>query len=278
MRAELNTNFTRGSTLSTVHTVEREKSNRQKERNLRTWRRKLSGILLTVALVCGLGVLALTQYSGSFSDIISNVSTLKTADADKYKKVINEYLSKNPFERFGFARRDDNMTNYVTRQAPEIRAVTIKQSGMLLGKLGLEFREPVAMWTTASKTSYVDAEGIVFSQNFFASPKVTIIDNSGATVNSDIVASTRFLGFIGQVIAEIENNSINKVERVVIPTGAIRYVELYLTGRKYPFKAQIDRDATAQAAGIIAIVNHIDSKHLRPSYVDVRVTGKAYWK
>jgi cell division septal protein FtsQ len=276
-RAELNTNFTRGTTLATFHATDREKTDRQKERNLRAWRRKLSGVLLIIILICGLGILALTQFSGSFVSINSNVPTIKASDADRYKNIVDEYLSSNPFERFSFARRNDNLLNFVAEQAPEVKDAKVSQAGMLLGKLQLEFREPVAMWKVANKTSYVDAEGVVFSQNYFATPQVAITDNSGAAVNGDAVASSRFLGFIGQVTAELEKNN-NAVERVVIPTGAIRYVEFYLNGRKYPFKAQIDRDATRQATDILAMVKYLDAKKIIPAYVDCRVAGKGYWK
>lgn len=277
-RAELNTNFTRGATLPTFHTTEREKSDRQKERDLRTWRRKLSGVLLIITLICGLGLFGLSQFSGSFSDVTTNAPTLQPADADKYKRIINEYLSKNPFERFQFARRNNNLTNYVAEQTPEIKAIKIQQSGMLLGKLVLDFREPVAMWTVAGVTSYVDAEGVVFTRNYFATPAVTIADNSGATVNNDAVASLRFLRFVGQVTAELNKND-STVKRVVIPLGAIRYIEFYLTDRKYPFRAQIDRDATVQATDIATIIGYLDTSRITPSsYVDVRVAGKAYWK
>ncbi|MDR1969968.1 MAG: hypothetical protein LBQ11_01295 [Candidatus Nomurabacteria bacterium] len=278
MRADLNTNFTRGTTLSAFHAAEREKSDRQKERDLRAWRRKLSGVLLIVTLISGMGLLLLTQFSGSFADVISNATTLKASDANKYKEIINKYLSKNPFERLSFARRNDNLTNYVAEQAPEIKAVRIEQAGMLLGKLHLDFREPVAMWTAANVTSYVDADGVVFAHNYFESPTVTITDNSGATVGSDTaVTSSRFLGFVGRVTAELSNGG-NEVERVVIPTGAIRYIEFYLIGRKYSFKAQIDRDAVAQAADIAIMAKYLDNKRLVPAYVDVRVAGKAYWR
>ncbi|MCL2174064.1 hypothetical protein FWH58_02080 [Candidatus Saccharibacteria bacterium] len=278
MRAELNTSFTRGTTLSAVRPVDRQRSDRQKERDLRTWRRRLTGVLSIVTLICGLGLLILTQFSGSFADVVSNVSTLTAADVDRYKIIVNEYLSKNPFERFGFARRDDNLTNYVADQAPEIKTVTIEQAGMLLGKLQLNFREPVAMWATSSATSYVDAEGVVFTHNYFATPTVTIADKSGAATDDDAVASSRFLRFVGQVTAELKNQDGGTVERVIIPIGAIRYVEFYLAGRGYPFRAQIDRDAIAQAADIAAMVKYLDAHYLVPTYVDVRVAGKAYWR
>jgi hypothetical protein len=277
-RAELNTNFMRGTTLSTFHAVEREKSDRQKERDLRAWRRKLSGILLIVVLICGMGLLALTQFSGSFVNVSSNVSTLKTSEMDRYKNIVDEYLSKNPFERFNFARRNKNLLNYVAEQAPEIKNVKISQAGMLLGKLQLEFREPVAMWKAASTASYVDAEGAVFSRNYFEISAVMITDNSGVTVDGNTVTSSRFLGFVGRVTAELEKSDIGVVERIVIPTGEIRYVEFYLNNRSYPFKAQIDRDASSQAADIAAMAKYLDNNRIVPAYVDSRVAGKSYWK
>jgi hypothetical protein len=97
-------------------------------------------------------------------------------------------------------------------------------------------------------------------------------------VDSDAVASSRFLSFVGQVTAELGKNDVGTVERVVIPTGAIRYVEFYLGGRKYPFKAQIDRDPVGQAADIAAMMKYVDNNKITPTYVDVRIAGKGYWK
>ena len=277
VHAELSTNFTRGTTLSTFHSTEREKSDRQKEHDLRTWRRKLSGILIIIVIICGLGVLILTQFSGSIASINSNTPMLKATDADRYRKIVNEYLSRNPFERFDFARRNDNLTNYVAGQAPEVKSVKISQAGILLGKLSMDFRKPVAVWRTAEQTSYVDASGVVFMRNYFETPSVTITDNNSTVIDSGTVASSRFLGFVGRVVAELSRNG-NTVERVVIPTGAIRYVEFYLEGRNYPFKAQIDRDPVGQVADIVAMTRYLDTNRIVPSYVDTRVAGKAYWQ
>ena len=76
----------------------------------------------------------------------------------------------------------------------------------------------------------------------------------------------------------IAQNQGLKAVRVVIPRGSIRYVEIYLAGRAYPFKAQITREPEGQAADIAAMVRYLDSRNIRPSYVDCRVEGRAYWK
>jgi hypothetical protein len=133
------------------------------------------------------------------------------------------------------------------------------------------------MWTSGQTTNYVDAEGVVFSRNYFAEPSVKITDNSGVSPTDGVAASPRFLSFVGQTTAEIAKIGGGAVDRVVIPSGAIRYVEFYLAGRAYPFKAQIDRYPASQAADIVAMAKYLDAHQIAPNYVDVRVAGKGFW-
>ena len=271
--------FRSGATLNTFRPVEHDKkTDRQKERDLRSWRRRLGFMLLIVMAVSTLGLVLVSQFSGSFTEITSNATSLSSSEAMRYKKLVDEYMAKNPFERFSFARRTANLNNYLSEQAPEIESVEVVQSNLLIGKLKFNFRQPVAKWVANSNTSYVDGKGVVFDKNFFEQPDVAIGDNSGASTEGDAITSSRFLSFIGQTTAEVSKQSGETVERVVIPTGAIRYVELYLANRQYPFKAQIDRDARSQAADVVTMVKFIDANKISPAYVDVRVAGKAYWK
>lgn len=275
---EQNSTFKSGATLNTFRAVDHDKkTDRQRERDLRSWRRRLGYMLMIVMTISVLGLILISQFSGSFTDITSNATSLSSSDAATYKKLVDDYMSKNPFERFSFARRSDNLNSYLAGQAPEIESVEIVQSNLLIGKLKFTFRQPVAKWVTGGTTSYVDGNGVVFTKNFFEQPSVAIADKSGASVEGDAITSSRFLSFIGQTTAEIAKQGGGNVKRVVIPSGAIRYVEFYLEGRAYPFKAQIDRDPTSQGADIVAMVNFIDSSHINPSYVDVRIAGKGYW-
>ena len=139
-------------------------------------------------------------------------------------------------------------------------------------------RQPVAMWVEGDTTSFVDANGVVFTRNYYAMPSIVIEDNSGASVGGGVATSAKFLSFVGKTATEIEKNQGLKVTRVVIPKGSARYVEFYLDGRNYPFKAQITRNAYSQAHDIAVMVKYIDSKGIQPQYVDCRVEGKAYWK
>ena len=93
-----------------------------------------------------------------------------------------------------------------------------------------------------------------------------------------MATSSSFLSFVGKTAVALSEKEGLQAERVVIPQGSARYVEFYLTGRNYPFKAQITRDATSQAHDIAVMTRYIDSHGISPQYVDCRVEGKAYWK
>ena len=152
-------------------------------------------------------------------------------------------------------------------------------AGIAGSNMVLSFRRPVAMWVNGTHTSFVDKSGVVFQRNYYSIPELAIEDRSGVGVSSGNVAtSAGFLSFVGRTAVAIAQNQGLKAVRVVIPRGSIRYVEIYLAGRAYPFKAQITREPEGQAADIAAMVRYLDSRNIRPSYVDCRVEGRAYWK
>ncbi|MDR0957563.1 MAG: hypothetical protein LBM09_03255 [Candidatus Nomurabacteria bacterium] len=269
-------NYRRGTTLTNLNDEQRQKTERQKERTLRQRRRKLGGILLIVAVICVLGLLLLSEFNGSLNKISSD-SKLSSSDVGKYQKLAAEYFRKNPLERFDFARRDDDMVRFLIQGAPEIKTAEITKSGLMNSQLNLEFRKPLAMFTVADKTNYVDESGIVFAKNFFAEPSIQIIDNSGVGSSDGAMTSTNFLEFVGRVSSELDKKG-ESVNRVEIPAGAIRYVNFYLADREYPFMAHIDRDPSSQAADMTTMIKYLDQNQITPSYVDCRVMGKAYWK
>jgi hypothetical protein len=272
-------NFRRGATLSTYHSEDQHQlSQRQQQRNLRWRRRKIGVLLLFTAGLLILGVLVLFQFNGWIRTVVSDAPTSKAVAAEYYQQLVDDYFAKNSFERLAFLRRDQALADFVKNQAPEVNDVKITTDGLMSGRLALSFRRPVAMWHSADDTSYVDDAGVVYKRNYFAEPSVVITDNSGVVPVDGVAASARFLEFVGQTTAELNKQGSAVVERVLIPRGAVRYVEFYLAGRSYPFKAQIDRQPSAQAADILTIINYIDNNQINPQYVDVRVAGKAYWK
>ncbi|MDO4271893.1 MAG: hypothetical protein Q4C83_02870 [Candidatus Saccharibacteria bacterium] len=271
--------FRRGTTLNSFNSNDTGQTERQRLKRLRIIRRRMVAALIIVVLVLVSGLAILSQFTNSISTVtVNNEVELSQADQTRYRQLVGEYFNQNSSERFSFIRRNSVLLQYVESKAPEVSAIKLVSSGIASSRLDITFREPVAMWVNGNDTSYVDSSGVVFTKNYYAVPTIVIEDNSGIQMTGGVATSAKFLSFVGKTAVAIEQNDGLKVARVVIPQGSARYVEFYLEGRNYPFKAQITRDAISQAHDIAVMVRYIDGRNITPRYVDCRVEGKAYWK
>lgn len=272
--------YRRGTTLNSFKSDEPTQSERRRLMRLRSLRRRIAAILAVIIVLLVLGISVLSQFTGSIRDVVATSDDVKLAESDieRYTKIVDDYLSQNSFERFSFARRNTALLQFVEEQAPEISDIRIVPAGLASSNVEITVRRPVAMWIDNNGTEFVDENGVVFDRNYFSVPSIAIEDNSGVSVDGAMATSTNFLSFIGRTASALEQSEGLKVVRVVIPRGSARYVEIYLDGRNYPFKAQITRDATSQAHDIAVMTRYIDSRGIQPQYVDCRVEGKAYWK
>ena len=139
-------------------------------------------------------------------------------------------------------------------------------------------RQPLAHWNIDESDQYVDGEGVVFANNYFAQPSLQIIDENGVQVNSgQLVASNRFLGFIGRLLASANGQGLT-VEKVTLPLATTRQVEVALVGKPTKFKVSVDRSAGQQIEDISRIIRYLDQRGIAPEYVDVRLQNKAFYK
>ena len=272
--------YRRGTTLNSFKSNEPTQSERQRLKRLRALRRRMAVLLAAIVVLLVLGLSLLSQFTGSISTVVATDSNIALSDDDinRYRTIVDKYFADNSFERFGFARRNSVLLQYVMNEAPEVSAIKISPSGIASGKVEVTVRQPVAMWINGNQTDFVDSDGVVFDRNYYATPSIAIEDNSGVQLDGGVATSSSFLSFVGKTAVALSEKEGLQAERVVIPQGSARYVEFYLTGRNYPFKAQITRDATSQAHDIAVMTRYIDSHGISPQYVDCRVEGKAYWK
>jgi hypothetical protein len=204
----------------------------------------------------------------SFNDDTDSVT--HQPDFVKMTTLTQEYLNQHPFERVSFLLNEEALKQYIISRMPEIKEAKLRKASLFANSLSVSLRHPLASF----KNQYVDSEGVVFKNNFYSSPQIEMVDDSGAGENT---LSSNFLGFIGQTISGL-NDAKLPTRKIVIPPGALRYVEFYVEGVSYPFMVQIDRDASHQVLDIVNMKKYLDEKKIVPSYVDVRVEGKAYWR
>ena len=274
-----------GSTSANVKTTKQKRpelsSDRLKKQNQAKTRRLLStGIITIIAVLLG-GWYMASQYTMNIGEITYTPATTSQPDSNLYKQAIAKYLGSQPAERFRFAINQVRLTQFVADSLPEVQNVQVNGGSSNNTDFKLNLRKPVASWSTGASQSYVDEQGVSFSNNYFEKPQVVITDNTGAKANekdSKAVVSERFLRFLGRLVALTNSSGLGTVTEASLPKNTAREIDIKIKGKSYYIKTHIDRDPAATVEDIKRVVGHLEQKNITPSYIDVRVGGRAFYK
>ena len=272
--------FRRNRTLSGVRSdpMDPSHSPRSQVHHLADKRRRVGGIFLIV--LAGIVVLTLIITQLTARVIIAGSSTPLTGEIDtgKYEKVVNDYLGIHPAARFRFALDEKELSEYAATVTPEVDH--IKQNGavnLVETRFIMTFRKPVAGWQINGRQFYVDNQGIVFEKNYYETPGVQIIDESGISPEQgSAVASARLLSFVGRVVA-LAGESSYQVTEAILPSGTTRQLEIRLKDVGPLVKLSIDRGAGEQVEDMVRVLRYMSSRGVGATYVDVRVSGRAVY-
>ena len=265
--------FRRGVTISNR---EWGRSERTQEHKLIARRRKLSVFFMGIAAISILMVVFLLQFVSRVSVTAKGVSN---NNLEKYRSSIEEYFSANPSERFMPNLNRKALVLKVQNDNPEVSDISnINLNGITSYNFELSFRKPVASWNTEGKELFVDSEGISFSTNLFNKPTLAIVDDSGlAASNGKNVASSSFFSFVGKLVSAANNNGL-EITKIRIPPASLRQVEVSVSGVKYYAKMSTSESAEGQIANFKTAINYFATHKISPSYVDLRIEGKGYYK
>lgn len=255
------------------------RSPRAHAHHLTTLRRRLSMYFVVVASVSFLLYILVSQLTASMSVAVTDAELLPKEDRVAYTATLEEYYSARPIERLRFLLNQDALTSHMQATHPELKHIRV-EPGDQLGDASviLQARHAIARWSIDGNNRYVDEEGVVFARNYFTRPTLQIIDNSGIHATAtQAVASNRFLGFVGRVIAASKEQGL-EISKVTIPTLTTRQVAINLKGRKPYYKFSIDRSVGQQVEDMARIDRFLRQKGIATTYVDVRIEGKAFYR
>lgn len=103
-------------------------------------------------------------------------------------------------------------------------------------------------------------------------PTVSIIDeNAGDNI------STRVKEFVARIEQDFYDLGYS-VDHAVLPFQKAREVDIFIAGRTEYYKMTLDRGSATQAEDAERMIRYLDEKGITPSYVDLRIEGKAYYK
>lgn len=89
--------------------------------------------------------------------------------------------------------------------------------------------------------------------------------------------SGRVRTFIATLEQDLQELGL-RMTKVTLPTGASRELYVDLDGQTTYYKVDISRNAATTAEDIERMTRYLRENDLHPTYVDVRVEGKAYYK
>lgn len=272
--------FRRNQTLSS-HRVRFDEvtSHRQKLHHLSGHRRKMSGIFLLVVGVIIILTLLLTQFTARLSLSTTNEDISRPLDVPAYTESINDYYGIHPIERLRFMLNEAALTQFVSGQHPEVSGVRLTGAEDLVdSRMALSFRRPIAGWQINNQQYYVDKEGVVFKVNYFASPEVQIVDESGFTPEQgSAVASARLLSFVGKLVSGAGEQGM-VVSSVNLPSGTTRQLEVRLASVQPLVRVTIDRAAGEQVEDMTRVIRYLQARSQGAEYIDVRVPGRAVYR
>ena len=254
-------------------------SSRKHAHHLVRHRRKVLSVLTIVLLSAAILWMLISNFTATVIISVSNVKLAKPINSSRYVKVIQDYLDANPISRLHFNLDQVALTNYVSTKLPEVSNVT-QQYMLGIGETGfaVTLRTPVAGWKIGDKQYYVDSKGVSFDQNYLAAPDVQIIDNSGASPQgSTAIISNRFLSFVGRVVS-LSATSGYTVSQAVLPANTTRELVISVKESSTLVKLSIDRSAGEQIEDMSKALKYFASHGQSPEYIDIRVSGKAFYK
>lgn len=255
------------------------KSSRIHAHDLRRHRHKLSTLLaITLFAILLLGYLVYE----STAMVTVTAHSLESNESAPYTDSIQQYFAGRPMERFRFALNASMLTEYLQENGhPEIDKIdpAPKFGGFGTTNVQLVFRRPAVVWNTGGSRVYVDDQGNAFTKNHFEEPQITVIDRTGIQAENDrVLVSNRFLTFIGRVIGLMRQHGF-EVTEVALPADTTRQIEVKVARIGFPIKYSIDRPAGEQSEDAARALNYIVNRGISVAeYVDVRVSGKAYYK
>lgn len=276
-----------GSTSSSISSAAENDANlrspRAQAHHLRSKQRSLGMRLLGVFVFAGLALLLLYElaadihvsYYGQITD---------AADTERvrgYEQKVQDYLSTRPLERLRPFLDLDSLSAYLQESgAPEVREITSLDAAELgAARVVMKLREPVVAWTISGNRQYVDRDGYIFTYNHYSEPEVTVIDESGINSSTDIktIASSRFLQFVGLGVGYAATEGLS-IKQVIIPADTTRQVQFAIDDKaKTRIKLSIDRPIGEQVEDAIRAYRYLARRGVTTKYIDVRVSGQAYY-
>jgi hypothetical protein len=207
-------------------------------------------------------------------------------DTATYASSTNDILGSTIWNRNKITINTRAVSNQLKSKYPELAEVSITLP--LLAHRPVVYIQPTkpVLILSSGGTSYVVGKNglaLLQTNQLPANSRLelpVVDDQTGVKLQTGKQALTRDnVAFIEMVLKQLEAAGI-PVAHMALPPGTSE-VDVYIKNQPYYGKFSMHAslaEAKQQAGTFIAVQHKLQSKHINPSYIDVRVLGRAYYK
>jgi hypothetical protein len=258
-------------------------SSRRSEREpTRRARSKRTRTLLKTIIILPLGVLLLL---GIWLNIRVQEIIVSGQGSAEYESVVAQYLSRNPFTDLKFTISSEKVVSELTKAHPEIAQV--KVSVPILGnEINVEIVErnaQLVLYASDDEQYVVDEEGVAYKPYIAgAEEPIILYDKTDIEYELGLQAlPSAEVAFIREIDKSLKSDAFygEKVRLSYELTDQTRTLFANIESSGYKVKFQLDREAGTQLTDLKEVLAYFNKKSIKPSsYVDVRVSDKAFYK
>lgn len=239
-------------------------------------------ILITVILVCVVSALSLSP-NAKIEPLKATDSNSFLRDQAAYQRAADKLLASSLWNRNKITIDTDKFSAQMVKQFPELSSVSVTLP--LLAHRPVVYvqpAQPALILATDSGSYVIDERGrALLPAN--GSPTQTklpqVVDQSGLKIKlNQQVLSSDDVRFIQTVVRQLAAKQFT-VSSLVLPANSSE-LNARLAGKSYFVKFNLRDDNPRQQAGtFLATIANLQRKNTLPSqYVDVRVSGRAYYQ
>lgn len=207
-------------------------------------------------------------------------------DLSIYAATANEILNSSIWNRNKITISSSEVSKELKAKYPELANVSITLP-LLAHRpvIYIQPTQPVFIISSNGASYVVGKNGLALLQTSQlptnSNLKLPVIDDqTGILLETGKQALTKNdVAFIEVVMTQLATAKL-PVARMVLPAGTSE-LDVYIEGKPYFGKFNMHAslpEARQQAGTFIAVQRKLQSQHLNPGYIDVRVLGRAYFK
>jgi Tfp pilus assembly protein PilO len=245
---------------------------------------RLLSLLIFMALISVAGyILFLNDKVNVIVNKNSAKSSLKSTSI--YEAAAQSYLNNSLANNTKITANSTGLEKYMESTFPELNnvLVTIPFLGHTLS-LSISQASPVAIVNSYNSQSFlIKSNGVIMANtegsniSDLATKIPYVIDSFSVVKINQQALSVSDLSFINYVFSELDAKSIKTVSYTLVPNS--RELDVKTVLNTYTIKFNLQNDSKEQVGNYLALKKYLEKNNINPGqYIDVRVTGRAYYK